>query len=151
VQSEGSERGPTDAGGSGSAAPELMDTLRSFESAHERGSVEELRACFHDDAVIESVASDSHPLGPDATARALAEALEDGVYMIYGWQYEELEPEVVLAITRARHRAGGGVIRDETVYRVVSGRDGLMWRMKLFRSHGEALAHLERHGRSLGL
>jgi hypothetical protein len=134
-----------------SGVPVLLDTLRRFESALERGSVEEVRTCFHDDAVIESVASDSHPLGPDATARAVAEALADGVYMIYGWQYEELGPEIILSVSRARYRDGGRAVRDETVYRLVSGRDGLMWRVKLFRARGDALAHLERHGPGLAI
>src|SRR5262249_31142109 len=59
------------------------------------------RRCFHDDAVIESVASSSRPLGADETAIALGEGVRDGVYMGHGWQYEELEPDVVLSITRA--------------------------------------------------
>jgi len=128
-----------------------METLRRFESAHDRGSIEEMRACFHDDAVIESVASDSRRLGPDETAFALGEALRDGVYMIYGWKYEELAPEVVLSITRARHRADDRAVRDETVYRLISGRDGLMWRVRLFRSRSSALAAFGQHGPSLGI
>jgi ketosteroid isomerase-like protein len=133
------------------ASPTLMDTLRRFEAAHMRGSLEEMRACFHDDAVIESVASGSRALGPDETAFALGEALRDGVYMVYGWQYEELSPDVVLSITRARHRASGRAVRDETVYRLISGRDGLMWRVRLFRSRSSALAAFAEHGPSLGL
>jgi len=127
-----------------------MNTLRRFEAAHERGSVEEMRACFHHDALIESVASGSQALGPDETAEALRVALEDGVYMVYAWEYEELADEVVLSTTRARHRVGRA-IRDETVYRVISGRDGLMWRVMLFRSRDEAVAHLDRYGPRLGL
>jgi hypothetical protein len=42
-------------------------------------------------------------------------------------------------------------MRDEIVCRLHVGRDGLMWRVKLFRTRDEALAHLERHGLSLGL
>ena len=104
----------------------LMATLRRFEAAHTRRSLEEMRACFHADAVIESVASSSRALGPDETALALGEALRDGVYMVYGWQYEELAPDVVLSITRARHRAGDRAVRDDSGYRLISGRDGLM-------------------------
>jgi hypothetical protein len=129
----------------------LMKTLRRFEAAHQRGSLEQMRSCFHDDAVIESVASSSRALGPDETAIALGEALRDGVYMVYGWQYEELAPDVVLSVTRARHRAGDRAVRDESVYRLVSGRDGLMWRVRLFRSRSSALAALAEHGPGLGL
>jgi hypothetical protein len=133
-------------GGNRVAGGTLMDTLRRFEGAHERRDLEEMRACFHNEALIESVASDAQPLGPDETTNALGDALRDGVYMIYGWQYEELSPDVVLSITRARHRVDGRAIRDETVYRLITGRDGLMWRVRLFRSRSSALEHLELNG-----
>jgi hypothetical protein len=120
-----------------------MAKLRNFGAAHARGSVEGMRACFHDEAVIESVASGARPLGPDETAEALAAALDDGVYLIYGWQYEELTPDVVLSTTRARHRTDDRGVRDTTVYRLVSSRDVLMWRVRLFRSRREALDAFE--------
>src|SRR5579862_1439425 len=41
----------------------LMETLRRFERAHSRQSIEDMRACFHDEALIESVASYGQPLG----------------------------------------------------------------------------------------
>jgi len=131
--------------------PTLIETLRRFEAAHARGSLEKMRACFHDDAIIESVASGSRALGPDETAFALGEALRDGVYMIYGWRYEELTPDVVLTITRARHRVGDRAVRDEAIYRLISGRDGLMWRARVFRSRSKALAAFAEHGPSLGI
>jgi len=148
---EASGRGEPTAATAAAEQPSLMTTLRRFESAHGRGAVEQMRACFHDEAVIESVASDTRPLGPDETVKALAAALRDGVYRIYGWQYEELAPEVVLSTTRARHRTSDRAIRDETVYRLISGRDGLMWRVRIFRSRNAALEHLERHGPGLEL
>jgi hypothetical protein len=132
--------------GAATAAPALMATLRRYEAAHERRALEDMRACFHDEALIESVASDACPLGPDESIDALGKALRDGVYMIYGWQYEELAPDVVLSITRARHRTNDRAIRDETVYRLVTSRDGLMWRVRLFRSRSDALAYLAEHG-----
>jgi hypothetical protein len=130
----------------GVAQGAFMTTLRNFEAAHARGSAEAMRACFHDEAVIESVASGGRPLGPDETVRSLAAALHDGVYLIYGWQYEELAPDVVLSTTRARHRTDDRGIRDTTVYRLISARDGLMWRVRLFRSRREALAAFKAHG-----
>lgn len=130
------------------AAPTLMSTLKRFESAHGRGSVEEMRACFHDEALIESVASAGHQLGPDETAEALQAALQDGLYLIADWRYEEISPGVVLSWTAARHRSARGGVSHETVYRLTVGRDGLMWRVSLFPSRAEALAELERVGTS---
>ena len=127
-----------------------MDVLRRFESAHTRASVREMRACFHDDAIIESVASGGLPLGADETAEALARALRDHVYSIGDWRYEEITPEVILSTTGARHLRHGSTMSDETVYRLISGRDGLMWRVRLFPGRGEALDFLAHHGPTLG-
>ena len=110
-----------------------------------------MRACFHDEALIESVASNGEALPPDEQAAALASALDDGVYSIRDWRYEELAPNVVLSWTGARHLVGDQRMRDEVVCRLHVGRNGLMWRVKLFRSREEALAHLELHGLSLAL
>jgi hypothetical protein len=127
----------------------LMETMKRFEAAHERGLVDATRACFHDGAIIESVASEGAPLTADATAEALREALSDGVYAIGDWSYEEIDPEVVLSWTTTRHRANGRGVQHETIYRLTSGRDGLMWRVKLFSSRDEALAYVEQNGPAL--
>jgi hypothetical protein len=131
--------------------PRLMDAVLRFEQGHRRRSVTEMRACFHDEAMIESVASNCRALPPDEQAEALAGALADGVYSIRDWRYEEVAPQIVLSWTGARHLLTEAGMRDEVVCRLHVGRDGLMWRVKLFRTREEALAHLERHGPSLGM
>ncbi len=131
--------------------PRLIEVLLRFEQAHRRRSVAELRACFHDEAMIESIASNGSALPPDDQAEALASAFDDGVYSIRDWRYEEMAPQIVLSWTGARHLLAEAGMRDEVVCRLHVGRDGLMWRVKLFRTREEALAHLEQHGPSLGL
>ncbi len=128
-----------------------MDTLLRFEAAHKRRSAADMRACFHDDALVESIASDGRALGPGETLEAIGAAFGDGVYEIGNWQYEEISPELVLCSTGARHRLPGSGMRDEIVCRLMSGRDGLIWRAKLFRSRDEALEYLEAHGPGLGM
>jgi hypothetical protein len=122
------------------ATPGLMETVKRFEAAHAQRSIEGMRACFHDDALIESVASYGKPLGADETAEALRAAFNDGVYAIGDWAYEEIAPDTVLSWTGARHRRLGSGMSDETVYRLIMGRDGLMWRVTLFGSRADALA-----------
>ena len=129
----------------------LLETLLRFEAAHRRRAFDEMRACFAPDALIESVASDAQPLGPDETIEAIKRALVDGVYSIRAWRYEEISLELVISLTAARHRLPGKAMRDERVYRLISSRNGLMWRAKLFASRDAALAHFERHGTGLGL
>ena len=129
----------------------FRETLLRFELAHTRRSFEAMRACLHDDALIESVASDGLALGPDQTVEAIRRAFDDGVYEIGDWEYDEVEPDVVLLWTGARHRLPDRRMRDERVCRLAVGKDGLMWRVKLFRRRNEALAHLEAYGPGLGL
>lgn len=133
------------------AGTELMLTLGRFERAHRLRSATLMRTCFCDDALVESVASNGITLGPDETVEAIDEALRDGVYVIDDWRYEALARETVLSTTRARHRLPSGAMRDETVHRLISGRDGLMWRVRLFKGREQALAHFRRHGEGLGL
>jgi hypothetical protein len=133
------------------ARPELMATLRRFERAHRLRSASLMRSCFRDDALVESVASNGCILGPDETVQAIDEALRDGAYVIDDWRYQTVAAATVLSTTRARHRLPTGAMRDETVHRLISGREGLMWRVRLFRSPDEALAHFRRHGEGLGL
>jgi hypothetical protein len=125
-----------------------METMRRFEQAHQRRSVDGMRQCFHDDALIESVASDGSALGPDETVEALRDAMTDGMYLIAGWEYEPLAPELVLSSTTTRHRTTEGGHSHETVWRLTEGRDGLMWRVWLFYSRADALAAL-RHLRDV--
>jgi hypothetical protein len=131
--------------------PRLMETLLRFEQAHRRRSLQGMRACFHDEAMIESVASNGRALPPDEQAEALAEAFDDGVYSIRDWRYEEVAPQVVLSWTGARHIVSDARMRDEVVCRLHVGRSGLVWRVKLFRTREEALAHLDEQGPTLGL
>jgi hypothetical protein len=131
-------------------ATQFRETLERFERAHADERVGDLRACFHDDAVIESIASGGLPLGPDETAEAIQRALTDGIYSIRGWQYEELEPELVLCGTAARHRMPNGGVIDHTVVRLMVGRDGLIWRVKMFERREQALEYLQTHGDAWG-
>jgi hypothetical protein len=129
----------------------LMETLLRFEAGHKRHDVADMRACFRDDALVESIASHGQALGPGETLEAIDAAFGDGVYEIGNWQYEEISAELVLCSTGARHRVPGTGMRDETVCRLMSGRDGLIWRAKLFRNRDDALEHLEAYGPDLGM
>jgi hypothetical protein len=75
----------------------------------------------------------------------------DTVYAIGDWRYEQVAPDVLLSWTGARHRLPEQRMRDGTVVRLIAGRDGLFWRIKLFPTRAQALAHLELAGPDLGL
>ena len=127
---------PAGAGGHSGA---LRETLARYERAHVECNSELLRSCFHDDALIESVASDGEPLGADETVDLVGKSLVDGVYSIREWHYEEHTPEILLVRVGARHSFPPSGIVDEAIFRVVVGRDGLMWRARGYATHEAAL------------
>jgi len=111
-----------------------------------------MRRCLHDDALIETVASDWQPVSADEAVEAIRTALERDPYYLEGtWHYDPLPAGIVLTAMPVRERSTAGGIRHRTVWRLTSGRDGLIWRQRLFAGRDEALAHLEQHGPSLGL
>src|SRR5258707_519210 len=105
-------------------APTLIEVVKELERTHRKRQFEAMRLCFHDEALIESVAAGT-VLGPDETVAAIEEAFRDGIYSMGRWTIDSLEPDVVLAWAGVRHRPDAtGRISDNTVYWLVTGRDG---------------------------
>ena len=93
-------------------------------------------------------------LGPDETVKAIEAAFADGVYSPGTWEFEEHSPDVVLSWTSVRHRTPSGragQLSDGRLFWLMSGRDGLIWRCRVFRTRAATLEALERHGPGLGL
>src|SRR4051794_35553396 len=100
-----------------SEGPSLLATMRRFELGHEQGSEQVMRSCFHDEAVMETVASGARPLGPDATAAVLATAMRrDPFYVLGRWELEPIAEDVVLSVVPVRQRSETGGISHWTVY-----------------------------------
>jgi hypothetical protein len=132
--------------------PKLIDTAKDAQRK-QRGGGEGLRRCFHDDARIESVAAGAI-LGADESVRAIEAAFRDGVYSPGAWEFEEIRPDAVLSWTSVRHRPPGvpkGRVSDELRYWMMTGREGLIWRVRVFRNRAAALEVLERQGPTLGI
>ena len=109
-----------------------------------------MRACCHDDAIIDSVTA-AAALGPDETVAAVRAAYQAGVYGVSPWKHEEIDDGAVLSSGAVQYRPTPGTMRDAVFYWVTTGKDGLMWRVKAFRERDAALEHLRRHGPTLGL
>jgi hypothetical protein len=135
------------------AEPDLLELLARFEHTHKRRLWDEMRECFHDEARIESVAAGG-VLGPDETVDAIRAAFDEGIYSMSDWELEQLgDSDAVLAWAGVRHRPPGSIARisDATIFWLATGRDGHVWRVRIFRDRASALAHLARTGLSLGL
>jgi hypothetical protein len=130
----------------------LLGTLQLWDAAKTTLRLDEMRACLHDQAVMETVASEWRAVGADeAVDRIRAALLRDPLYLEGVWFYDEVAPEVVLTAMPVRERSAGGGVRQHGVYRLTSGSGGLIWRQRLFTSREQAVGCLREEGPSLGL
>jgi hypothetical protein len=130
----------------------VFGTLQLWDAAKDTLRRDEMRACLDDGALVETIASAWCAVGADEAVEAIRTALErDPLYLEGPWLYDELASEGVWTSMPVRERSTGGGVRHENVHRLTSGRDGLIWRQRLFRSRGKALACLVQHGAGLGL
>jgi hypothetical protein len=130
----------------------VFGTLQLWDAAKNTLRRDEMRACLDDTALIETVASDWCALGADEAVEAIQRALQcDPLYLEGVWLYDELAPGVVWTAMPVRERSASGRVRHECVHRLTSGRGGLIWRQRLFRSRADAVACLAQHGAGLGL
>ena len=92
----------------------LLGTLQLWDGAKDELRPEEMRACLHDGAIVETVASQWRPVGADEAVEAIRTALRrDPFYLEGAWLYDELEPGVVLTEMPVRERSSSrGVIRE---------------------------------------
>ena len=108
--------------------------------------------CLRSDAIVETIATEGRPATPEEAAAANEALLKDDPYYLEGrWEYEQVAPDAVLTITSVRERSEAGGIRHRNVFRLTTGRDGLIWRQRLFASREAALACWAEHGVDLGL
>ena len=130
----------------------VLGTLQLWDAAKNTLRRDEMRACLDDGALVETVASRWSAVGADEAVEAIRAALErDPLYLEGLWMYDELVPEVVWTSMPVRERSTRGGVRHCDVHRLTSGRAGLIWRQRLFRSREKALACLVRYGAGLGL
>jgi hypothetical protein len=130
----------------------LLGTLQLWDGAKDELRFDEMRACLHDGAIVETVASEWLPLAADEAVEAIRTALRrDPFYLEGAWSYDELAPEIVLTVMPVRERSSSGGVHHLNVQRLTSGSGGLIWRQKLFRSREEAVDCLAGKGVTLGL
>jgi hypothetical protein len=130
----------------------VLGTLQLWDAAKNTLRRDEMRACLHDAALVETVASEWGAVGADEAVEAIRTALQcDPFYLEGVWLYDELAPEVVWTAMPVRERSESGGERHECVHRLTSGRGGLIWRQRLFRSRADAVACHTQHGAGLGL
>jgi hypothetical protein len=93
--------------------------------------------------------------GPDQTVAAMRGAARDSVYLMGAWAKEALDQDVVLVSARMRHLLRSPIGQKQAVsdlrYFWLTGRDSLLWRMRIFGTREAALETLARDGLTLGL
>ena len=130
----------------------LIETVAACEAAKRKGDSRTILDCLRPDAIVETIGTIGRPGTPEAAVAANEALLRDDPYYLEGrWEYEQVAPEAVLTTTSLRERSEAGGIRHRNVVRLTTGRDGLIWRQRLFASRQDALACWAEHGVELGL
>jgi hypothetical protein len=128
----------------------MCTVVARFNVAIRKQKWVEMRACCHDDAIIDSVtAGDAR--GADETVAAVRAAYRDGVYQVSEWTHEPIAGGAVISRGGVQYRPAPGRMRDSDFHWLTTGKDGLIWRVKAFEDRQSALDHLERYGPTLGL
>jgi hypothetical protein len=130
----------------------LIDAAMEAQRTQRQGGAA-LRRCFHETARIESVAAGG-VFDLDESLARIAAAVKGGLYSPGTWEFEEVAPDVVLSWTNVRHAPPGGRVGhtvDTPLIWLMTGREGLIWRVRVFRERGEALETLAEHGLALGI
>lgn len=131
--------------------PNILQLVARFEDALAKRSWERIRALFHDQARIESVAAGIRALGPDQTIAAMRSSAEGGIYTLGAWTTEVLGLEAAIVYSRMRHHVAKGAITDQGHYWLMTLRGGLFWRVRIFRDRAAAVVCLADSGPDLGL
>jgi hypothetical protein len=129
----------------------ILQLVARFENALAERSWARIRALFHDQARIESVAAGNQALGPDETVAAMRSSAAGGIYTLGPWTTETVGPAVAIVYSRMRHHVGKGAITDEGLYWLLTLRGDLFWRVRIFPDRAAAITCLAEHGPDLGL
>jgi hypothetical protein len=132
----------------------FAQSVAQIERLHRSGPWDRLRLLFHDEARLQSLAAGGVN-DPDRTVAAMRKAAVDGVYAMGPWSIEELGQDAILVNARMRHQrrteAGGPAVADQSYFWLMTGRDSLLWRMRIFTDREAAVECLQRHGPTLDL
>lgn len=131
--------------------PHILQLVARFEDALAKRAWASIRALFHDDARIESVAAGIQANGPDTTVAAMRASAEGGIYTLGAWTTETLGPEAAIVYSRMRHHVAKGAITDQGHYWLMTLRGDLFWRVRIFGDRAAAISCLAEHGPNLGL
>lgn len=108
-----------------------------------------LRALYHDDARIVSVAGGNRVLSADALMEILS-AVESGSYGTNDAETEALDDSAVVVSGVVRERHGSEATFTPNAW-VLTFRDGLVWRSRAYPSVDDARAAYAEYGLDLGL
>jgi hypothetical protein len=140
---------PRDSAPEPSGHRRFLEVVTRFEAAHTCHDLDAFRSFLHEEALIESIAGGGVRTA-DETVEGVRSAFAAGVYSKGDWEFEEVAEDVVLAAAPIRYATENG-LRDRVNYWLITGRDGLVWRIRIFRARTDALAYFDEHGHSLGL
>jgi hypothetical protein len=125
----------------------LLEALAQEFNARRWGDV---RALYHDDALLRTVAAHHQVLGPDELMEVFAH-LDETVYLVGKEQrVVPIDDHAIMVIASLRHESRMGVAHDQVCW-LLTYKDDLVYRSCDFTSETAARAAYAEHGIELGI
>ena len=131
--------------------PSIVSLLEEFQESRLKKNWSAMRELLHSEARLESLAAVGSVLSADELVEAVRGATAHGLYAVKKWRVESLGQHAALADGRIRYQVQPGAITDEPRVWISTERDGLIWRMRIFRDRDAATGCIRAHGLTLGL
>jgi hypothetical protein len=113
--------------------------LRALHEHSAEESMDEIATFIHPEAEMRLLVSFGMPLhGRDAVIGALEKGREAAIYRARVLRVEWLDDNTLLTFAFARYALEGGGFAESNVYWLDELRDGLVWRVTVFRNEEEA-------------
>ena len=127
-----------------------LAVARQVEAAYELRDWAALRALHHDDARVLTIGTGERVVGPDEFVDALV-ALEGTVFEVSETRTHPMDDDAELIGGQMRWPTAGGGIADAHRSAIMTLKDGLVWRSRVYRTDADARAAYVRYGIDLGI
>ncbi len=125
--------------------------MQAVQEAYEQQDWARLRALYHDDALLSTVAAQHEILPPDELIAVFRRLATDSVYEVDGATTEILDDSAALVVGRIRYPLSGGGFGDGNRSWVLTMKDELLYRTCAYATPARAREAYAEHGVTLGI
>ena len=128
-----------------------VEVARMMETAFRRGDWDGLRACYHDEARLCTVSSESTVLGADETVELLRSQTKRIFDLGPDVAYVAIDDNACVVEGRLRYQHPRGGLADSSVCWLQTFKGGLLYRSRVFYSRSEAVREYHESGVTVGI